>query len=191
VSFAGIVLAIWQPGVALALSTIAFGGLAAFLPLLYTDRQWDGLGIAFGAFGSTYVLTRLIFGGLPDRIGGRTVAIVSLLIEVAGQLLLWRAGTSSLAALGAALTGCGFSLVFPALGIEALARASSKPKGITLGAYVAFFDLSLASTGPFAGLIASRAGYPIVFLIGGLGAAAALLLTLAAPRILSPLSSNA
>jgi hypothetical protein len=34
---------------------------------------------------------RLIFGHLPDRIGGTKVALVCVLIEAAGQALIWLA----------------------------------------------------------------------------------------------------
>jgi MFS family permease len=181
VAFVRAVAAVWQFGSALAFATIAFGALVAFLPLFYAARHWTGTAAAFTAFGGAYVLVRLIFGGLPDRVGGRPVALVSLLVEAIGQALLWRAAGPEMAMLGAALTGCGFSLVFPALGTLAVRSAASMPRGVVLGAYVAFFDLSLAVTGPVAGLLAERGGYSTVFLLGALGAAASLILTLLSP----------
>jgi MFS family permease len=184
VSLGDVVRAIWRPGIALALSTVAFGGLAAFLPLLYATRHWQGAELAFTAFGLAYVLVRLLFGGLPDRVGGRHVAVVSLLIEAVGQTLLWRADSSVMAALGAALTGCGCSLVLPALGILALAGAGTRPRGTTLGIYVGFFDLSLASIGPAVGLIVSHDDYSPVFLIGALAATLALILAAVPARVL-------
>jgi len=185
VSLGDVLRVIWRPGVALALSTVAFGGLVAFLPLLYATRHWQGAGLAFTAFGLAYVLVRLLFGGLPDRAGGRHVAVVSLMIEAMGQILLWRADSPAMAALGAALTGCGCSLVLPALGLLALAGAGMRPRGTTLGIYVGFFDLSLASIGPAAGLIVSHDDYSPVFLLGALAATLALILA-AVPARVSP-----
>ncbi|MBV8924328.1 MAG: MFS transporter, partial [Bradyrhizobium sp.] len=167
----------------LALSTVAFGALIAFLPLLYAERHWTGTAGALAAFGAAYVLMRLAFGGLPDRVGGRPIAIVSLVIETVGQALLWRSATPEIATIGAALTGCGFSLVFPALGTLAIRKAASLPRGAAMGAYVAFFDLALALTGPVAGLAAEHDGYSTVFLLGAVGAAASVLLTLVSPQV--------
>jgi MFS family permease len=174
--------AIFRFGAGLALSTMAFGGLIAFLPLLYAERHWSAAANAFAVFGAAYVIMRLVFGGLPDRVGGRRIAIASLLIETIGQTLLWRSATPWTATLGAALTGCGFSLVFPALGTLAVRAAAAMPRGAVLGAYVAFFDLSLGLTGPIAGFVAERMGYSTVFLLGAVGAAGALLPILASPE---------
>ena len=74
-------------GAGLALATIGFGAMAAFAALDFQHRGWSGSGFALTGFGAAYILTRVLFGGWPDRFGGVRVAFWSLLIEAAGRLL--------------------------------------------------------------------------------------------------------
>jgi MFS family permease len=162
-------------GAGLALATIGFGAIAAFAALDFQRMGWSGSGFALTGFGAAYILTRVLFGGWPDRFGGARVAFWSLLIETGGQILLWLAFDPILAFAGAILTGIGFSLVFPSFGIEAVKQIPSTSRGAALGAYVAFFDIGFAVAGPLTGLIAGTFGYPSVFAAGAVAAAAGLL----------------
>ena len=63
-----------------------------------------------------------------------------------------------LAATGAALTGFGYSLVFPGFGVEAVRLAPPESRGVAMGAYTACLDIALGVSGPVLGLIASGAG---------------------------------
>jgi MFS family permease len=161
-------------GAGLALATIAFGAIGAFAALDFQSKGWSGAGFALTGFGAAYVFTRMIFGGWPDRFGGARVAAWSLLVECAGQVMLWLAPAPAIALMGAILTGIGFSLVFPSLGIEAVGRVPPASRGAALGAYVAFFDIGFGLAGPITGIIAGMLGYPWVFAVGALCSAAAL-----------------
>ncbi len=68
---------------------------------------------------------------------------------------------------GVLLAGFGYSLVYPALGAEALRRAPADARGITMGAYAAFLDLSLGISGPLLGIVAA-AGLQSVYAISAL-----------------------
>ncbi|PLY58882.1 arabinose transporter [Herbaspirillum sp. BH-1] len=94
------------------------------------------------------------------------MALVCVLIEALGQLLIWQADASALAYAGAALTGFGYSLAFPGFGVEAMRRAPPQTRGLAMGAYVAFLDLSLGVTSPLAGALASQVGVQGVYLAG-------------------------
>jgi len=78
---------------------------------------------------------------------------------------------------GAALTGFGFSLVFPALGVEAVRRIPPQDKGTALGAYGVFMDFALMVIGPAAGAIISGFGYPPIYLFAACSVLLALALT--------------
>ena len=88
----------------------------------------------------------------------------------------------SLALAGAFLTGLGCSLVFPAMGREVVHLVEPHLRATALGAFAAFQDLAYGLTGPVAGLLADRAGYGSVFLLGGTAAAAGFLTALSMRR---------
>jgi MFS family permease len=169
-------------GAGLALATIAFSAIGTFAALDFQSKGWSGSGFALTGFGVAYVFTRLLFGGWPDRFGGARVAGGSLLIEGVGQALLLLAPMPAVAFAGAILTGIGFSLVFPSLGIEAVRRVPPASRGAALGAYAAFFDVGFGLAGPVTGVLAGALGYPSVFAAGAFGTVIAMLAARRATR---------
>lgn len=163
-AFADVAGAVWVPGVGLALSGVGFGAIVTFIALLFAQRGWSPAWLPFTSLSVAFMLGRIFFGHLPDRIGGARVALVCVLIEAAGQAMIWFAPSSALALAGVTLTGLGYSLVYPAFGVEAVRRAPPRNHGLAMGAYTAFLDLSLGLSSPVLGLIASVAGLNAVFL---------------------------
>ncbi|WP_265635074.1 MFS transporter [Cupriavidus cauae] len=139
---------IWQPGAVVGLQGIGFAALGAFFPLYFLANGWHGAGYGLTCFGLGFVAVRLLCGTLPDRLGGVPVALVSLLIEAAGQCLLWLAPGPAVAMLGALLTGMGCSMVFPSMGLEAVRRVPAYLRGTAIGGFAAFQDLAYGATGP-------------------------------------------
>ncbi|TCV95900.1 putative MFS family arabinose efflux permease [Luteibacter rhizovicinus] len=163
-------------GAGLALGSIGFGVLSTFVALYYTSRQWPDAALSLSVFGGCFIGIRLIFGNAINRFGGYRVAVISLLVECVGLVLLWQAATPMAALIGAAMTGSGFALVFPALGVEAVGRVSTHNRGAALGAYSVFLDVALGLTGPIGGWVAGHYDYPAIFLLAsGCSVAAALL----------------
>lgn len=165
-------------GMGLALGGIGFGTIATFITLYYASNNWDNAALCLTLFGASFILARLLFGGLINRIGGFRVAIACLSVETLGLLLLWLAPNQELALAGAALSGFGFSLVFPALGVEAVNLVPASSRGAAVGAYSLFIDLSLGITGPVAGFIAGGFGFASIFLFASLAAFTGLMLSL-------------
>ena len=129
-------------------------------------------------FGSGFVAVRLLFAGAINRWGGFRVAMVSFTVEFVGLVFLSLATVPDMALAGAALSGCGFALVFPALGVEAVKTAGEQNRGSALGVYTAFLDLAMGVTGPVAGFIVGSFGYSAIFLYGAGAAMCAVVVTI-------------
>jgi len=114
-----------------------------------------GLGhlpLVFTVSGSAFIGARIFFSHLPDEFGGAKVALVFVIIEAIGLYLIWSAASAGGVYVGTALTAFGYSLAFPGFGVEAVRRAPPQARGLAMGAYVAFLDMSL-------GIDLARAGY--------------------------------
>jgi len=181
-AFRHVLRRVFPHGMSLALASTGFGTIASFMVLFYAHRHWPDAAFALTSFGASFILARLLFAHAIDRWGGFRVALVCLSVEIAGLVFLWLANAPALAFAGAALTGFGFSLVFPALGVEAVRCVTPENRGAALGVFTAFADLSLGLTGPVVGLIVAGLGYAPIFLFAALMAAVSLGLTLVLHR---------
>lgn len=168
---------IWRFGLLLAMGSAGFGVIATFITLFYQDKGWDGAAFALTLFSVAFVGTRLLFPHAITRHGGLNVALVCFAVEALGLFMVWGAGDPWLARGGALLTGAGFSLVFPAIGVVAVSAVPPQNQGSALATYTAFMDLALGITGPLAGLIMSSMGVPSVYLLSGLLACLAMAVT--------------
>lgn len=168
---------VFPHGSGLALGSIGFGTIATFITLFYASRDWPNAALTLSLFGASFICARLLFGNLINRIGGFRVAIACLSIETLGLLMLWLASSAEMALAGAALSGFGFSLVFPALGVEAVNQVSPANRGAAVGAYSLFIDLSLGITGPLVGAVAAGFGFSSMFLFAAAAAGCGLLLS--------------
>ncbi|HEB0129363.1 TPA: MFS transporter, partial [Serratia marcescens] len=153
IAFRAVFGRIWAYGLGLAMGTVGFGVIATFITLYYADKGWSGAAFSLTLFSCAFVGIRLIFSNVINRHGGLKVTLASFLVEIVGLLLIWLAGEPWMVQTGALLAGAGFSLVFPALGVEAVKQVPPQNQGTALGTYSAFLDLALGITGPLAGLL--------------------------------------
>lgn len=177
--FAHVLGRVTPHGMALALGGVSYSVLATFITLFYAHRRWEGAALCLTAFGIGYVATRVFFIQTIPRFGGFPVAIVSLAIDALGMVLLWQAMSPWMALTGAAIAGLSFSLVFPAIGVEAVERVPEFNRGTALGVYTAFSDVSFFLVGPVAGAIIGLFGYASIFLFALICVLGALAIVLA------------
>ncbi|WP_245453871.1 arabinose transporter [Bradyrhizobium sp. AC87j1] len=163
-SFAKVLGAVWVPGLGSALGSVGFGAVTTFVALLFASRGWANGWLAYTAYALAFILARVLFSHLADAIGGAWIALLCALVEAAGQALIWLAARPEMALAGAALTGFGFSLIYPGFGVEAVRRVPVQNRGLAMGAYTAFLDLAQGIASPALGLIATGARLNVLFL---------------------------
>jgi MFS family permease len=173
-----------RPGVALALGSIGYAAVASFV-VLHLDARGVGHGaLVFGAFATMVVLTRLVGGDLPDRVGPTRVACAAAVVEAVGLTTLAFAYSLPVALAGALAMGAAFSLLYPSLSLIVVDQVSEARRGAALGTLTACFDAGVGLGAPLAGLAAALSSYEGSFLLAAAIAlgSAAMIATAIAPR---------
>ncbi len=153
-----------RPGAALALASVGYAAVAAFV-VLHLDARGVGHGATvFGAFATMVVLTRLVGGDLPDRVGPARVAVAAALTEALGLATIAVAHSLPVALAGALAMGAAFSLLYPSLSLIVVARVPEARRGAALGTFTAFFDAGVGLGAPLAGIAAAITSYEGAFL---------------------------
>jgi MFS family permease len=160
------------PGATFALSVFGFAAVSAFIVLSLDERGIGHGPEVFSVFAATVVLTRLLAGGLPDRIGAARCAVGAALIETAGLVLLGAADSLPVVILGAMGMGAAFSLLFPSLSLIAINRVGPERRGVAMGTFTANFDLGMLVGSPAVGAAAALGGYSAAFYLAAVAALA-------------------
>ncbi|HET7507648.1 MAG TPA: MFS transporter [Solirubrobacterales bacterium] len=167
-----------RPGLAIALASVGYATLAAFIVLLLESRGVGHGATVFAAFAAMIVLARVLAGHLPDRHGPAPVAIGAVLIEAGGLLLIAVSHSLPLALVGGMAMGGGFSLLNPSLMLIAVGRVSQEARGAAMGTYTAFFDAGVGIGAPLAGLAAALTSYEGAFVFAAVVAVCSAVLIL-------------
>ena len=179
------------PGFAIALASFGYAAVATFI-VLHLEARGIGHGATvFAAFAAMIVLTRLVVGDLPDRVGAAPVAIAATLGEACGLLLIAVAQSLPVALAGGLAMGAAFSLLNPSLMLIALGRVSQRARGAAMGTYTAFFDAGVGLGAPLAGLVAALADYEAAFVFAAAVCVASALMILIQLRPARPGSPTA
>lgn len=150
-------------GAVLALATIGFGVVTAFATLFFAAAGWRDGWMALSAFGGGFVVSRMVFAARLESRSGLRSASRFLAVEAAGLALLYLSASPQMAVAGAAITGLGFAMIFPALGVIVIEQVPPQSRGTAIGTFALFIDVALCAAGPLAGAIAARSNYALPF----------------------------
>lgn len=150
-------------GFCLAFGGLGFATISTFITLYYDYYHWKDGALCLSVFGILFVFSRIVFSNAINTFGGIKVAIASLAVETIGLTIISLSHQSFMALIGAGITGLGFSLIFPALGVMAIKTVPPSNQGSALAGYGLFIDISLGITGPLIGSVADNFGLPYIF----------------------------
>lgn len=176
-SFTKVFGLVFSYGSCLGLATVGFGSIQTFIALYFISQHWSGSAIALTIFGISFVIIRFIFKNSIEKLGGYIVSIFSLITETVGLICLASQSSVAGAYIGSALAGCGFSLIYPALGVIAISKVSAENRGSALAAFSLFLDIALAITGPLLGIVQYHLGYHYLFITAALSTLTGCILT--------------
>ena len=160
-----------------SLGVWGFAAVSAFIVLSLDERGIGHGAEVFSVFAGTVVLTRIVGGGLPDRLGAAQCALGAALVEALGLFLLGVGESLPVVIAGAMGMGAAFSLLFPALSLLAVNRVPPERRGAAMGTFTASFDLGMLIGSPLVGAAAGIAGYSAAFYLACAAALACAVMT--------------
>jgi MFS family permease len=157
-----------RPALLIAAAAYGEGVITAFLVLQLIDRGvhpgagFGGAASVFTIFAAAVLVFRILVAHQLDRHPPERIAMGGFVLEAMGLAVIAVASSFAPAALGAAIMGAGFAVLFPALALVTTESASPDERGAALGSFGAAFGLGLALGSLLGGAISG---------IGGTGAA--------------------
>jgi len=183
----GILAVLAQPigrdyGLVVALSGMTFGAVFTFEPAYALTLGRGRVGGFFVAYALAAIVVRLVFGGVPARIGSYRVARGSLVLYAAVVFGLAIAGPRGLEALGAAF-GFAHGLFYPAVNAMAVTAVRPHERGRMIAIFTGAFATGLSLGATALGHVASADGYPAVFVVAACGTLVAVAILVTSPAL--------
>jgi MFS family permease len=176
-----------RSGIALGLGVIGYAAIAAFV-ILHLEERGIGHGtLAFTVFAVTVVVTRLLGGDLPDRIGPVRCAAAAAVVEALGLVIVALSPSLAIALIGACAMGAAFSTLYPSLLLTVVDRVPESRRGSAVGTFTAFFDVGVGLGGPLTGAAVALGGaYSAAFWLAAACAGASAVVIATRIRTTSP-----
>ncbi len=152
-----------KPSLLLFFITVAFGGIATFLPLYAIEVGVKGIEWYFFCFAIALMFSRTFGGRLYDRRGIRVVFVPGVLSIILAMLLLTFLAHEWMLISAAIFYGIGFGMIQPALQAWAVNKAPSDRKGMANATFFSFLDLGIGLGAIIFGFIPNFFGYSGIY----------------------------
>lgn len=155
------------------LYVLSMGGVGAAFAVAFAFYQPFALSLGmhevrdfFIGFASSVVIARVLLGSLPDRIGRKRAAIASVALYGLVEMAMSRLAPGTLAIYGA-LLGCAHGFFYPAVNALAVEECDQRKRGTVMTYINGGFQLGYTLGVLVFGWVAERAGFPTIFVLGG------------------------
>lgn len=145
--------------------TLAFGGIATFLPAFTFERGFEShyIQIYFIIYACALLITRLFAGQLYDRRGLAIVFVPGVIFIIIAMLLLAQLWNPAMLFTAAVLYGLGFGSVQPALQAWAVNSSPNNRRGMVNATYFSAFDLGVGCGAILFGFVAEIFPYSAIY----------------------------
>ncbi|MDR3588594.1 MAG: MFS transporter [Negativicutes bacterium] len=155
------------PAVSLLATSICFGSMMTFLPLMMISQGIKGLGMFYIAYSVTVILSRFWVSRLCNWLTAERLSLYILLMLGATMLLAGQIVAEWVLVLSGVSIGISSGLVYPALASVVTANTQPVNRGTAFGFFTMAFDIGVAGGAIVLGAVASVWGYQAVFLAAG------------------------
>lgn len=158
--------------------TLAFGGIATFLPAFTYERGFDShyIQIYFIIYAFALLTTRLFSGQLFDRKGLTIVFVPGVISIIIAMLLLSQLWNPATLFAAAVLYGLGFGSVQPALQAWAVNSSPNNRRGMANATYFSAFDFGVGCGAMLFGFVAEIFPYSAIYYLSAVSVTISLIL---------------
>ncbi|HEV3226357.1 MAG TPA: MFS transporter [Acidimicrobiales bacterium] len=157
-----------RPGVILALSTTAYAGFSAFVPLYVTQVGLSSSGVIFAEYAVAVLAVRVFGARLPDRLGSIRGGSVAMALQSAGLVAMcaWHSATGLY--VSTFVYSMGVSLLYPSLFPLVVDNAPEAERSQAIATFTLFFDVSQGLGAFVLGIVVSLSSERWAFGVAGL-----------------------
>jgi fucose permease len=119
-------------------------------------------GLVAGSYWATFTIGRILAGLYTRRVSNHTIVRVSLLLALAGAILLWWNPSQTVSLAGVAIVGFAVAPIFPALVSGTSARVTPRHAANTIGMQISAAGLGGAAIPSLAGVLARNISLEVI-----------------------------
>ena len=147
------------PGLTLLTLGVGYATVTGLSALYARTIGLESSEVLYASFALTILAVRLVSGRLADRVGPMRVAFPGMAAYVVGFAVLSQVPRPVAAAVGVALVGLGWALVFPAVIAWLTEQVPDAQRGAALGTLIGLMDVGQGTGGYLVGSVADGAGF--------------------------------